>query len=203
MKTNIFFIFILGLLINVQTQAQEITVVDVKRNITLADEDPVYRDYYINAGDGSSLRKNMVVNVKRKINVKDAGTKSVGDFETVVGQLKIIQIGNKVSVAREFKLISRDEEAMIEQIGIMSGDRIDLNGSFIDYSKPVYKRKTSEAEPAKDESTKTADASSVIAPPTDTTPAPEQNNQERVPANDQVLPPALPGKQNAIPLSEI
>lgn len=200
MKTNIFFIFILGLLINVQTEAQEITVVDVKRNITLADEDPVYKDFYINAGDGSALRKNMVVNVKRKINVKDAGTKSVGDFETVVGQLKIIQIGNKVSVAREFKLISRDEEAMIEQIGIMSGDRIDLTGSFIDYSKPNYKRKTSEAEPVKDEATKTADAGSVVNPPSDTA-APEQNTQEREPANQPVAPSA-PAQKN-IPLTEI
>ncbi|MBY0553762.1 hypothetical protein K2P97_04480 [bacterium] len=204
MKTNIFFIFILGLLISVQTSAQEISVVDVKRNITLADEDPVYKDFYINAGEGSSLRKNMVVNVKRKINVKDAGTKSVGDFETVVGQLKIVQIGNKVSVAREFKLISRDEEAMLEQIGIMSGDRIDLNGSFIDYSKPNYKRKTSEAEPVKEEGpeTKTADAGSVMTPPSDTA-APEQNKQEREPANQQVVPQGLPGKQNAIPLTEI
>lgn len=201
MKTNIFFIFILSILVSFQALAQEITVVDVKRNITLADEDPVYKDFYISAGEGSALRKNMVVNVKRKINVKDAGTKSVGDFETVVGQLKVIQIGNKVSVAREFKLLSRDEEAMLEQIGIMSGDRIDLNGSFIDYSKPVYKRKTSEAEPTKEEATKTADASSAITPPSDT-PAPEQNNQERVPATEQVAPPALP-KQNPIPLSEI
>ncbi|MEQ1723651.1 MAG: hypothetical protein ABL930_10780, partial [Pseudobdellovibrio sp.] len=61
MKTNIFFI-IFSLVINSSlTLAQEIVVVDVKRNITLADEDPVYKDFYINAGEGTSLRKNMVV----------------------------------------------------------------------------------------------------------------------------------------------
>jgi hypothetical protein len=199
MKTNIFFI-ILSLIINVSfSVAQEIVVVDVKRNITLADEDPVYKDFYINAGEGTSLRKNMVVNVKRKINIKDASTKSVGDFDTTVGQLKIIQIGNKVSVAREFKLLSRDEEAMLEQIGIMSGDRIDLTGSYIDNTKPVYKRKTSENEPVNDElnETKTADASAVIIPAHET--APTQNNSDRAPAAQEASPTMEPNKPIPIP----
>jgi hypothetical protein len=199
MKTNIFFI-IFALIFNTSiTSAQEIVVVDIKRNITLADEDTVYKDFYINAGDGTSLRKNMVVNVKRKINVKDAGTKSVGDFETTVGQLKIIQIGNKVSVAREFKLLSRDEEAMIEQIGIMSGDRIDLTGSYIDNTKPVYKRKTTENEPVKDEltETKTTDASAVINPATEAVPI--QNNSEREPATEGAWPTQEPNKSIQIP----
>lgn len=117
--------------------AQEISIVDVKRNITLADSDPVYKDFYLNAGESSALRKNMVITVKRKISVRDTGSKSVGDFETVVGQLKVIHIGNKVSVAREYKLLPRDAEPMLEQIGMMSGDRIDLSGAFIDNKPPV------------------------------------------------------------------
>lgn len=125
--------------------AQEISVIDVRRNITLADTDTVYKDFYINAGDSSALRKNMIVNVKRKINVKDASTKSVGDIETVVGQVKIIHIGAKVSVAREHRLLPRDQEPMLEQIGIMAGDRVDLAGSFIDNSKPAAAPKSKKA----------------------------------------------------------
>jgi len=185
------------------THAQEISVVDVRRNITLADDDVVYRDYYINAGDGSALRKNLVVKVKRKIYVKESATKTVGDFETQVGLLKVIQVGNKVSVAREFKLTSRDEEAMLEQTGIMAGDKIDLNGSYIDYSKPNYK-KTSENEVKKPEPVQTAaletinviEASStapVATPPTTTTEAPaaepQKADDKRVPANE--MPPLL------------
>ncbi len=150
--------------INSFADAQEITVVDVKRNITLADDDNVYRDYYINAGDGSALRKNMVVTVKRKVNVKDTATKSVGDFDAVVGQLKVIQVGNKVSVAREFKLLSRDEAPMLEQTGIMTGDKVDLTGSYIDNSKPSYKRKNTEAEPVSAPEAKTASAVVTPAP---------------------------------------
>ena len=148
----------------IATQAQEILVVDVKRNITLSDSDPVYKDFYLSAGDGSSLKKNLVVNVKRKITIKESATKNIGDFETVVGQLKVIHVGNKVSVAREFKLTPRDEEPMLEQVGIMAGDKVDLAGSFVDYSKP--KRQTAESE-VKTE-TAPATASTPAAVPTAT-----------------------------------
>jgi hypothetical protein len=188
-------------------RADEISVVDVRRNITLSDDEPVYKDFYVNAGDGSALRKNMVINVKRKLYVKESATKTVGDFEALVGQIKIIHIGNKVSVAREFKLTSRDEEPMLEQIGIMSGDRLDMNGAFIDNSKPNYKRKTSEAEPKKEETVKTAaltseavtvteSASSApavtapVAPPAQATPSVPAGTEgvkpdTREPANDK------------------
>ena len=161
--------------INSFAEAQELSVVDVKRNITLSDDDAVYRDYYISAGDGSALRKNLVVTVKRKINIKDAGTKSVGDFDAVVGQLKVIQVGNKVSVAREFKLLSRDEAPMLEQIGIMTGDKVDLTGSYVDNSKPNYKHKTSEAEPLpKDEKTAAVAPIAPVVPATEKVPASEK-----------------------------
>lgn len=145
--------------------AQEISVIDVKRNITLSEADTVYKDFYLNAGDSSALRKNMIINVKRKINIKDASTKSIGDIETVVGQVKIIHIGSKVSVAREHKLIPRDEEPVLEQIGIMSGDRLDLAGAFIDNTKPVQKNKKTEIEtPEKaEEKIKTAEVI-IVAP---------------------------------------
>lgn len=133
-------------LVSLQIFAADITIVDVRRNITLSDEDPVYKDFYLNAGESAGLKKNLVVNVKRRIYVKDSNSKSVGDFETTVGQLRILQVEGKVAVAREYKLFSRDEEAMIEQIGLMSGDRIDLQGAFIDNTKPVTKKKVAEIE---------------------------------------------------------
>jgi hypothetical protein len=185
--------------INSFAEAQEISVVDVKRNITLADDDNVYRDYYINAGEGSALRKNMVVVVKRKINIRDAATKAVGDFDAVVGQLKVIQVGNKVSVAREFKLLPRDEAPMLEQTGIMTGDKVDLTGSYIDNSKPNYKRKTSDAEPLPAKEEKTAStveapaATAVVVVPAapaaiTTAAAPAPAAEQRVPAATEVKP---------------
>ncbi len=123
----------------------EIDIVEVRRNVPLSDEDAVYKDFYINAGEGSGLKKNLVVNVKRKIYLKDAAAKPLGDIETTVGQIKIIHVDSKTSVAREYKLLSRDEEPMLEQVGLMTGDRLELQGSFIDNTKPAAKKKIADA----------------------------------------------------------
>lgn len=191
MKTIIFLLFVVSTL---TLHAQEILVVDVKRNITLSDSDPIYKDYYLSAGDGSSLKKNLVVNIKRKITIKESATKNIGDFETVVGQLKVIHVGNKVSVAREFKLTPRDEEPMLEQIGIMAGDKVDLAGSFVDYSKP--KRQTAESEVKTEAAPATAGTTTTTpapAAPETGTPAPKPTEakaetatpETRLPANSQ------------------
>lgn len=138
------FLFSILMLTSLNLIAADINIVDVRRNITLSDEDTVYKDFYLNAGEGSGLKKNLVVNVKRRLSVKDQNTKIVGDFETTIGQLRVIHVEGKIAIAREYKLTSRDEEAMIEQIGLMMGDRIDLSGAFIDNTKPVTKKKMAE-----------------------------------------------------------
>ena len=115
-------------------------IVDVRRNITLSDEEAPIKDFYIKIGDSAGLKKNLVVKAIRKINVKDSGQKNIGDFLTTVGLVKIIHVEGKVAVAREYKLVPRDNEPMLEQIGIMTGDEIDLSESFVDTAKP----KTSE-----------------------------------------------------------
>lgn len=127
--------------------AADATIVDVRRNITLSDEDPVYKDFYINIGAGSGLKRNLVVTAVRKINIRDAsGANAVGEILVPVGQLKVIAVFDRVAVAREFTLLSRDELPMLEQTGIMTGDAIDLKGSFIDTSKPKPHKKVAEAE---------------------------------------------------------
>ncbi|KYG66101.1 hypothetical protein AZI86_03285 [Bdellovibrio bacteriovorus] len=129
-----------------KSHAQDMSVVDVRRNITMSETDTVYKDFYINAGPSSGLKKNLVVTAVRKVNIRDAsGANAVGEILVPVGQLKVIAIYDRVAVAREFTLLSRDELPMLEQSGIMSGDRIDLKGSFIDTSKPK-KRNVSAAE---------------------------------------------------------
>jgi hypothetical protein len=125
--------------------AETMTIVDVRRNITLSEEETPYKDFYIAAGADSGLKKNLVVTAVRKINVRDAaGANAVGEIAVPVGQLKIIAVYDKVAVAREFTLLSRDELPMLEQIGIMTGDKVDLRGSFIDTSKPKPKHKVAE-----------------------------------------------------------
>ncbi len=114
--------------------ASDLEVVEVKRNIQLSDTDPIYRDFYINAAN-SELKKNLVVKATRKITVKNQGQKVIGTFKTIVGLLKIIQVDGGVAVARLVELTPREDHPMLEQVGIMIGDEIDMDGSFIDNKK--------------------------------------------------------------------
>lgn len=131
---------ILTVLFSWEVFGADLNVVEVRRNIPLSDEAPVYKDFYINAGIESGLKKNMVVTVVRKMSIRDAtGTQTYGDIDIPVGQLKLIAVHNRVAVARQYQLISRDDEPMLEQIGIMIGDRLELDGSFIDNKKSSAK----------------------------------------------------------------
>ncbi|UYL10011.1 hypothetical protein B9G69_005400 [Bdellovibrio sp. SKB1291214] len=140
------------------------TIVDVRRNITLANDEEPYKDFYIAIDGGSGLKKNLVVTAVRKINVRDAsGANAVGEITVPVGQLKIIAVYDKVAVAREFNLLSRDELPMLEQVGIMTGDKIETRGSFIDNSKPK-KKKVAEAPSAQTNATTVAVAVTTAPP---------------------------------------
>lgn len=124
-------------------------IVEVRRNITLSDDEIPAKDFYIRLVDSAgSFKKNLVIKATRKINVKDASLKSIGEFNTVVGLLKVIHVEGSVAVAREFKLIPRTDQPMLEQIGIMTGDQIDLSQSYIDTTKPLEtKKKVADASP--------------------------------------------------------
>lgn len=119
----------------------DLSVIEVRRNIPLSDEAPIYKDFYINAGVEAGLKKNLVVTVTRKLSVRDAtGTQNFGEIEIPVGQLKIIASQGRVAIARLHSLISREDEPMLEQTAIMIGDKIQMDGSFIDNKKTSAKK---------------------------------------------------------------
>jgi hypothetical protein len=131
---------LLAVLFSYQAFSADLSIVDARRNIPLSDTDPVYKDFYINAGTSEGLKRNMVVTVTRKMSIRDAsGTQVFGDMEIPVGQIKIIALADHVAVAREYKLTSRDSEAMLEQMGLMIGDRLSMEGSFVDNKKASAK----------------------------------------------------------------
>ncbi len=134
-------IFILAALFSYEVFGADINIVEVRRNIPLADDAPVYKDFYINAGNDAGLKKNLVVTVYRKMNIKDAtGTQSFGEIDIPVGQLRVIATQGRIAIAREYKLISREDEPMVEQVGMMIGDRLQLDGSFIDNKRTSVKK---------------------------------------------------------------
>ena len=52
----------------------------------------------------------------------------------------IISVQSKISVARLYTLTSRDSEPTLEQLGIMVGDKVELDGAFIDNSNSSDKK---------------------------------------------------------------
>ena len=143
---KIYFALLFLFSFSVVTFAGEMVIVDVHRNIPLSEDEPAYTDFAISMADSSALKKHLVVNVKRRLQIRDSSAKSVGEVETTVGQVRIIHVDKKVAVAREYKLISRNDEVVLDQVGIMTGDYIDLAGSFTDSKPAVIKKK--EREPS-------------------------------------------------------
>ncbi len=108
-------------------QSSEVSIVNAKRNIPLSDSEKVYKDFYLNVGSQAGFKRNSVLNVYRKQLLSDAtGTQSLGELKILVGQLKVIALDRNLAVAREVKLTSRDNEPMLDQIGIMIGDLVEV-----------------------------------------------------------------------------
>lgn len=162
----------------------DMSVVDVRRNIPLSDDEPVYKDFYINAGEDKGLKKNLVVTATRKIQIRDAsGAQSIGDIDVPVGQLRILAVYGRIAVAREYKSLSREDFPMLEQTGIMGGDKIDLRGAFVDDAKnSSHKRKTSSTDPEPNQPEKAQVAAALLNTRKDPEPDPTS------PANKDEIP---------------
>jgi len=176
--------------------ADDISIVDARRNIPLSDEEPAFKDFYLNAGEGSGLKKNLVVNVVRKWSVRDAaGAQAIGEIEAPVGQIKVIAVYGRVAVAREYKLPMHDDIPMIEQAGIMIGDKIDLKGSFTDEKTFAAKRRAAEAAAAK----AAQDAVAATQPQQPTPPVAATPTQTPAPAQTTAAAPTQSPNPNLTP----
>lgn len=100
-------------------------ITEVRRNITLANDETPVKDFYIKISDGSAIKKNMILKAVRKLEAKDLGQKKVGDFSSTVGLLKVLYVEGNVAIAREHQKVPRTDQPMLEQIGIMMGDTVE------------------------------------------------------------------------------
>jgi hypothetical protein len=119
--------------------SEELSIIEVRRNIPLADQDPVYKDFFINGGLNQGLKPKTVVTATRKIQLKDVNGQVIGEVLVPVGNLKIIAVGAKISVARLVQEIPRDDLPMLEQTGVMIGDSVDLKSFVVELKKAPKK----------------------------------------------------------------
>lgn len=141
---------ILTALFSWQVFAAEAKIIDVKTSIPLSESETRYKDYYI-YGDVSGFKPNSFVKVLRKTTVKDNKLgQNIAELESAVATLKIIQQKGLLAIAREHKVISRDNEPVLDQPGALIGDTVVSTAAVIEKET----KKTSENNP---QSTTTAD----------------------------------------------
>lgn len=108
-------------------RAQEVTVFDVRKNLPMSDDEPVYRDFYINAGSNAGIKSGMIITVIRKRALYDPyQNNNPSDLSVPVGELKVIHVQKDMSVARLHRTFDRDNMPILEFNFILVGDRLDL-----------------------------------------------------------------------------
>lgn len=101
-------------------------IFDVRRSLPLEPDEPVYRDFYINAGVEAGFKKGMYITVVRLIPVHDPlQNKQQGELQVGVAKLQFIEVTRNLSVARLTSEFTNDERPALEFEGVMIGDRVD------------------------------------------------------------------------------
>ncbi len=116
-----------------QSVNQSLTIFDARKSLALSDDEPVFRDFYINGGSEQGLREGMVITVTRQISLYDRfQNRSPGELKVEVGEVRIIYVQQGLAVAREHRLYSRDQRPLLENNFIMLGDRLQLKSARIE-----------------------------------------------------------------------
>jgi hypothetical protein len=102
-------------------------IFDVRRSLPLEPNEPVYKDFYINAGPEAGFKKGVYISVVRPIPVHDPiQNKQQGTLNIPVGHLQVIHVERGITVARLQDELADDERPTLEFEGVMVGDKIDL-----------------------------------------------------------------------------
>jgi hypothetical protein len=124
-------------------------IFDVRRSLPLEPTEPVYHDFYINAGPEAGFKKGQYMVVVRYVPVHDPiQNKQQGELPINVARLQVIQVSPTITVARLVSEFTDEERPTLEYESIMIGDRIDPQSLTMDPPKHKAKaQKETLAEP--------------------------------------------------------
>ncbi len=113
--------------------SSNLEVINTQRNISMNDDDQVYKDYYISGGLDAGIKENMVLKVVREVIVAKNGKYKDGIKMIIpVALLKIIYVQPHMAIARLHTTADLSKIPTTEAQGVFVGDKIDLEGSFIE-----------------------------------------------------------------------
>ena len=119
-------LMIVILFTNISAHA-ELTIFDVQRNLPLANGEKIFHDYYVDGGTESGLTKGMVLTVQRRLPLYDYyRSRSVGDLQTSIARVKVMDAQDGLAVVRTLDEISREDVPLSDDNFIMIGDHLDV-----------------------------------------------------------------------------
>lgn len=108
-------------------KSNDYSIISIKKNITLSDDEPVFHDLIINAGENFGLKKGQLYVAFRRVGIKDdSGVQSFGEIDIPIGEVKILSVFSRVAIARQVKLYPREENPIVDIFGLMGGDHVEL-----------------------------------------------------------------------------
>lgn len=172
-----FFILLLTILGNT-AWSSAVTVFDVRKSLRLNESDPIYHDYYINAGSNQGLRRGLLVTVQRRIPFRDNSLSKVQeDLVVNVAILELIHVQNSFSIARLHRSLIGKASPVLEYDAVMVGDKADMGS---------VRRKAKGAKSAK-KSTKTGRSVSSNPLPTKKISVEVKHEVAKVPAPEKAV----------------
>lgn len=110
--------------------AKEVQVIEIRKNLQLSNTEPVFTDYYLNAGNDLGIKPGTTFVLYRRVNVIDRlGTNQGRELSLPVGKIKIIYVAKDLSVARVEKLEENKATPIVEFRGVMLGDLINVGSA--------------------------------------------------------------------------
>lgn len=111
-------------------KAKEVQVIEIRKNLQLSNSEPVFTDYYLNAGDDLGIKPGTTFVLYRRVNVIDRlGTNQGRALSLPVGKIKIIYVAKDLSVARVERLEDNKATPIVEFRGVMLGDLINVGSA--------------------------------------------------------------------------
>lgn len=185
-----------------------VIIFDVRKTLALDPSEPVFHDYYINAGPEAGLKKGVYVSIVRKMPIHDPiQGKAQATLSVEVAKVQIIHVERNISVARLAAAMGSEDRPILEFEGVMIGDALDLTtvsndapkdgkgkrrqpGSTGDQSMPGTSSAAAEG----------AEASGDTVPAATLTPQTVPERTLKAPAADKPSVPAVPiNVENSFP----
>ena len=103
-------------------------IFEVRKKLQMTSQDPLIRDYYVNAGQGQGLKEGAYVTVYRKTPLNDPYKQETqAHVEIPVGTMKVIFSDKTMSIGRIQSIRAAKESPVLDGDSFMVGDRIDMS----------------------------------------------------------------------------